>query len=186
MRVALSVLTRDPLGPHPLTELASVVLPPLQDRWRHALDRIGDDQLIAEVQELHRAIEGDSQGSFGLWVTSKLEPFASDDRMRRVIGHRRGSIDLSRLVEGESLVVSAPASALGDEGASLMVGTLLTQLWHLVRRQPHSSRVFDVFIDEVHRIPPLALKEMLAEGRKFGAPAPYRDPESPPTGRRHA
>ncbi len=168
MRVALSVLTRDPLGAHPLTELPSVMLPPLQDRWGQALLRIGDDQLMAEVRELHRAVENDSQGFLGLWVTAKLEHFTSDDRMRRVIGDRRSSVDLSRLLEGESLVVSAPASALGDEGASLMAGTLLTQVWHLVRRRPQPSRVFDVFVDEVHRIPAHALKEMLAEGRKFG------------------
>ena len=168
MRIALSVLTRDPLGPHPLTDVVSVIQPPMQPRWSQALDRIGDRQLTAELQQLHKSIEKDSEGSFGLWVTSKLEPFTADDRVRRVIGDRRGAVDLGRVVEGESLIVSAPASALGDEGASLMVGTLLTQLWHLIRRQPRPSRVIDVYVDEVHRVPPHALREMLTEGRKFG------------------
>lgn len=168
MRVALSVLTRDPLGPHPLTDLASVMRPPLHVKWQAVLDRIGDGQLFAELQELHTAITKDSEGVMELWVTSKLEPFIADDRIRGVVSDPYSSVDLSRVIEGESLIVSAPASALGDEGASLMVGTLLTQLWHLIRRQPCPSRVVDLFVDEVHRIPPQALKEMMTEGRKFG------------------
>ena len=168
MRVALSVLTRDPLGPRPLTNIVSVMQPPLHIRWQAALDRIGDGQLSAELKELHTSITKDSEGHMALWVTSKLEPFVADDRIRRVISDPDGSVDLSRVIEGESLIVSAPASALGDEGASLMVGTLLTQLWHLIRRQPCPSRVVDLFVDEVHRIPPQALKEMMTEGRKFG------------------
>ena len=168
MRVALSILTRDPEGPHPLTELASVMRPPLEARWRQALDRIGDSQLAAEVSELHKAVANDSDGRFGLWVTSKLEPFISDDRVQRVLGDPHGAIGLNRVVNGESFIVSAPASALGDEGASLMVGTILTQLWHLIRREPHPVRTVDVFLDEAHRIPAHSLNEMLAEGRKFG------------------
>lgn len=168
MRVALSVLTRDPLGPHPLTELAEVIRPPLRDPWRQALGRIADGQLSDEVGELHRAIEKNSDSHLGFWVSSKIEPFTSDDRVRRVIGDRRGDIHLGRVVEGESLVVSAPGSALGDEGASLLVGTILTQLWHVIRRRAHADPVIDVFVDEAHRIPPKSLMEMLAEGRKFG------------------
>ena len=168
MRVALSVLTRDLFGSHTLTDVVGVMQPPLHPRWQSALDRIGDGQLSAELQELHTSITKDSEGHVGLWVTSKLEPFVADDRIRRIIGDPYGSVDLSRVIEGESLIVSAPASALGDEGASLIVGTLLTQLWHLIRRQPCPPGVIDLFVDEAHRIPPQALKEMLAEGRKFG------------------
>lgn len=168
MRVALSVLTRDHIGLHTLADLVSVMQPPLHPRWRSALERIGDEQLLAELQQLHTSIRKDSEGHMALWVTSKLEPFVADDRIRRVIGDPYGSVDLSRVIEGESLIVSAPASALGDEGASLIVGILLTQLWHLIRHQPRPSRVVDVFVDEVHRIPPQALKEMMTEGRKFG------------------
>ena len=168
MRVALSVLTRDPQGPHPLSELASVMLPPLEEKWFLALSRINDNQLNRELEELHRAAEKDSEGHWAIWTTSKLEAFTAHDCVRQVIGHRTSSIDLNRVVGGESLIVSAPASALGDSGASLLVGTMLTQLWHLIRQQEHPIPNVDVFVDEVHRIPPHTLNELLAEGRKFG------------------
>lgn len=168
VRVALAVLTRDPRGPHPLTELVAVMQPPLQDRWIRALDRIGDQQLRAEVGDLHGAIANDSERHFKFWVTSKLEPFTADERMRRVVGDQYGDIGLDGILQGESCIVSAPASALGDEGASVMVGTLLSQLWHLIRRRPQPARLVDVFVDEAHRIPAAPLVEMLTEGRKFG------------------
>ena len=168
MRVGLSVLTRDPLGPHPLSDLASVMLPPLEARWAQALDRIDDHVLYRELEELHRAAERDSEGRWGMWATSKLEAFTAHDRVRQVIDHRTSSIDLTRVVDGEPLIVSAPASALGDPGASLLVGTMLTQLWHLIRQREHQEPTIDIFVDEVHRIPPHTLNELLAEGRKFG------------------
>ena len=85
MRVALSVLTRDLYGFHALTDVVSVMQPPLHPRWQSALDRIDDGRLSAELQELHTSITKDSEGHMGLWVTSKLEPFVADDRIRRVI-----------------------------------------------------------------------------------------------------
>ena len=168
MQVALSVLMRDPLGPHPLTDITDVMKPPLQPRWSQALDRIGDSRLSAGLRELHESIAKDREDAFGLWVTSELEPFIADDRIRRVISDRQGSVNLSRVVGGESLVISVPAWALGDEGASLVIGTLLTHLWRRIRRQPRPSGAIDLFVDEAHRIPPHALKELLTEGRKFG------------------
>ncbi|WP_420436023.1 hypothetical protein [Candidatus Poriferisocius sp.] len=168
MRVGLTVLTRDPRGPHPLSKLASVLLPPIQDEWVKALGRICDSHLERELHELHRAATNDSEGSWWTWCTSKLEPFTADDRMKRVIDHCTSTIDLTRVLDGESLIVSAPASALGDQGANLMMGTILNQLWHFARLRTNPGQTIDLFVDEVHRIPPKVLSELLAEGRKFG------------------
>ena len=167
MRVALSVLIRDPHGEHPLTELPSVLSPPLDEKWAMALARIGDESLRREVLEVHNAIRSDTARRYSICVTSKLERLAVDDRMRRVFGHRVSTLELSRVTAGESLIVSAPASALGDAGASIVVGTVLTQLWHLIRRRPQPAPIIDIFVDEAHRIPPEPLNELLAEGRKF-------------------
>ena len=167
-RVALSVLTRDPQGPHPLSELTSVMLPPLHPRWQEALRRIGDDQLTREVTELHGAIRKNSEGHYGIWATSKMEAFTADDRMRRIIEHRTSTIDLDGVTRGKSLIVSAPAAALGDAGASVMVSAMLTQLWHRIRRRQDRSQVIDVYIDECHRIPHNIIDELLAESRKYG------------------
>ena len=168
MRAALSVLIRDPQGQHPLTELTSVMHPPLQEKWRRVLGRIDDRVLSQEVSDLHQCIANDSNKSWGFWAAAKLEPFIADDRLRRVIDHRRSKLDLSVVLEGLSLIMSVPMSALGDEGASLVAGTMLSQIWHLVRQHPGSSESIDIFIDESHRIPSAVLAEMLAEGRKFG------------------
>lgn len=168
MRVALSVLTRDPQGPHPLSDLAGLMLPPIEPKWVQALQRIDDSLLTREVEDLHRAATHDSEARWGIWTTAKIEAFTAHDRVRQVIGHRTSSLDLTRVVDGESLIVSAPASALGDEGASLLAGTLITQLWHLIRRQDNPEHNVDIYLDEAHRIPPHTLNELLAEGRKFG------------------
>ena len=169
IRVALSVLIRDPHAEHPLTELPGVLSPPLDGKWATALVRIGDESLSRDLREVHSAIQSDSEKRYSLWLTSKLERLTVDDRMRRVFGHRASTLELSRVAAGESLIVSAPASALGDAGASIVVGAVLTQLWHLIRRRPQPAPTIDIFVDEAHRIPPEPLGELLAEGRKFRA-----------------
>lgn len=167
-RIGLSVLTRDPRGPHPLTELATVMMPPLPASWEAVLGRIDDPTLTKELTSLHAAIEKDPHGHWGIWVTSKLEPFTADDRIRAVLSHRGSTVDLTGVTAGRSLVVAAPASALGDEGATLLVSSMLTQLWHLIRQPRDRSRLIDIFVDEAHRIPHHTMTELLTEGRKFG------------------
>jgi len=168
MRVALSVLTRDPLGPHPLSDLSSVMLPPLNPRWEEALVRINDDHLTQELLEVQRAIENDGQKSFGMWATSKLEAFTADDRLGRIIGQSISTVDLECVVNGETLLVAAPAAALGDTGSSVVLSALVVQLWHRIRTSQEGAPPIDFYIDECHRIPHQVIEELLAESRKYG------------------
>ncbi len=168
MRVALSVLIRCPYDQRPLTELPELLTPPLTAKWKSVLRTIGDPELEKELQALHEGIRKDQQAHWGLWVRSKLEPLVRDQRVRNVIGHVTSTVDLDSVAEGRSLMVSAPASALGDAGANLLVATMLTQIWHLLRRTTNDRPDVDLFVDEVHRIPSATLNELLAEGRKFG------------------
>ena len=171
LRAALSVLVRDPQGPHPLTELASLLRPRLPSdlaRWNAVLSRIADMELASDLKEVRTMLERDREQHTGLWIKSKLEPFIADDRVRRVIGHPRSTVAFDGLARGEPWIISAPASALGDEGASIIMATLLGQLWHGLRRRENTEQLVDVYVDEAHRIPPLVIAEILAEGRKFG------------------
>ena len=166
-RSLLSILIRDPEGPHPLTafpQLMSIE----SDLRLQALERIGDQDLSRIVRdEVEPMIRQRDPGNTVTWVTSKLDPMIGDPTVRTIIGRRQSDINFGLCLEAMPLIISVPTTRLTDSGARLLAGVALSHLWMLAQRKVPLSPI-DLFIDEWHRIPSPALPQILAEGRKFG------------------
>lgn len=166
-RLALQVLCRDPEGPHPISELLTILSPnPLPPHLALAVERIGDRELASGLDDVRQAIARDKDGNYTSFLVSKLEPFLASPALRRIIDHRVSTVRLDGLAHGRSFVAAVPGSVLGDEGALAVAATILGAVWDLARSHPDVE--LDVVIDEAHRFPVELLATLLAEGRKFG------------------
>ena len=170
LRAGVSPLVLDPDGAWPLTRLEELLSGgALPQHWEEVMERIGSQRHRALLADTRRSIERDSTQHYGPWLLSKVEPFVANPRVRRIIDHRASTLRLERLARGYSLVVSAPSGVLGDMGATVMIGLIVSQLWHLARTQPVDQRIqMDWIMDEVHRVPAPLLRVLFAEARKYG------------------
>lgn len=165
-------LVLDPAGPWPLSrvhELAAPQGPGAAGRFRRSLlSRIGDDGVARDLEEAVRLLDGDREASARTWLLSKLEPLLQHPGMRRVIDTPLSTVDLDAVLAGRSLFLAAPASALGDEGATVISMLAMRWLWHRVRARGCPPGGLDIVLDEAHRMPAALCQEILAEGRKYG------------------
>lgn len=174
MHSLLLPLILDPRGPWPLTRLPDMAAtrpPRVSDGsdWRSAvLDRIGDPAVTRDLWEAVRMMDADRESHARTWLLSKLEPLLRHPGMRRVVASPDGTVDVDGIRSGRSLFVAAPASALGDEGATVVSLLVLRRIWGLVRRDGPPPGGLDVVLDEAHRMPAGLCRELLAEGRKYG------------------
>ena len=165
-------LVLDPDGPWPLSRVLDMALPGDTDpddpgaRWRTAvLDRL-PLQVRRDAVEAVMLMDRDRDGHARTWLLSKLEPLLQHPGLQAVIDHKVDTVDLASVLHGRSVVAALPASALGDEGSTVLSLLLMRSLWGLARRG--GRRPVDLILDEAHRMPAAMCQELLAEGRKFG------------------
>lgn len=164
-----TLLALDPDGPWPITKLGELVTEPLDPRWNDVAEHIGDDEAMTRLRQVRDAISNDREKHYAPWLLSKLSSFTSNSKMRRIVEHRESSFDVAKVLAGRSLLIAAPQSSLGDDGASVVLTGVLQQLWNVARRQPVGQRRrILVVIDEAQLIDPAITMTLLAEGRKFG------------------
>ena len=168
MRVACRLLVEDPERFHSVTELLDVLRPENKDRWLEVAKAIGDPGLLSEVVDVWDSISRDRESHMGTYLVSKLEPFVSNEHIRAICGTTKNSFSLENIRKGRSLIISAPAGVLGDEGSNLILSTALSQLWDLQRQQLGDRAEVDIYLDEAQRVPTQVPIQMLTEARKFG------------------
>ncbi|MGY1829067.1 type IV secretory system conjugative DNA transfer family protein [Geodermatophilus sp. SYSU D01180] len=184
MHSLLLPLVLDPRGPWPLGRVHDLAAPMASgparpggaseqaagaDRWRRdVLARIDDPAVGRDLWEAVRMIDGDRESHARTWLLSKLEPLLRHPGMRRVVDTPVTSVDLDAVHAGRSLFVAAPASVLGDEGATVLSMLVLRRIWSGLRRLGPPPGGLDVVLDEAHRMPAALCRELLAEGRKYG------------------
>jgi hypothetical protein len=167
MRALLSVLVRDPEGPHSIARLPELLT--AQSPFRGAaVDRIGDRTLRRIIEdELVPMLTTRDPGNTVAWMVSKLDYLIGDPTMRAVVGSRLNAVDLEPVLRGESLVVSVPERHLTSDGARVLASMVVGRLWLLARRTP-PKRPVHLFVDEWQKLPIPALGQILTEGRKRG------------------
>jgi hypothetical protein len=163
------LLALDPDGPWPITRVAELLTQPLDGHWSDVSGRLDAPEALAQLHQVRDAIENDREKHFAPWLLSKLSMFTSNSRMRRIVDNRTSSFDVSHVFDGRSLLVAAPQSLLGDDGASVILTAILHQLWSVARRRPPGARRRTlVVIDEAQLIDPAITMTLLTQGRKFG------------------
>ena len=107
-------------------------------------------------------------------VQTRLSYYASSKRARAILGQRRSTIDLRRVIrEGGILLVSTAQGTAGKDVAALVGASLLNLVDSVIREQgslpPERRRGALVVVDEMQSMPGVDYESMLSELGKFGA-----------------
>ena len=107
-------------------------------------------------------------------VQTRLSYYASSKRARAILGQRRSTIDLRRIIhDGGVLLVSTSQGTVGRDVAALVGASLLNLVDAVIREQgslPLSRRRGAlVVVDEMQSMPGVDYESMLSELGKFGA-----------------
>ena len=107
-------------------------------------------------------------------VQTRLSYYASSKRARAILGQRRSTIDLRRVIhDGGILLVSTSQGTVGRDVAALVGASLLNLVDSVIREQGrlplHRRRGALVVVDEMQSMPGVDYESMLSELGKFGA-----------------
>ncbi len=107
-------------------------------------------------------------------VQTRLSYYASSKRARAILGQRRSTIDLRRILhDGGVLLVSTAQGTVGRDVAALVGASLLNLVDAVIREQGSVSlrerRGALVVVDEMQSMPGVDYESMLSELGKFGA-----------------
>ena len=107
-------------------------------------------------------------------VETRLSYYSSSKVARAILGQRRSTIDLRRIIqEGKVLLVSTAQGTVGRAVAGLVGGSLLNLVESVIQQQgslpADQRRRAMVVVDEFHTIPGVDYESALAELGKFGA-----------------
>ena len=107
-------------------------------------------------------------------VQTRLSYYASSKRARAILGQRRSTIDLRRVIhDGGVLLVSTSQGTVGRDVAALVGASLLNLVDAVIREQGSVSlrerRGALVVVDEMQSMPGVDYESMLSELGKFGA-----------------
>ncbi len=107
-------------------------------------------------------------------VQTRLSYYASSKRARAILGQRRSTIDLRKVVhDGGVLFVSTSQGTVGRDVAALVGASLLNLVDAVIREQGrlplNRRRGALVVVDEMQSMPGVDYESMLSELGKFGA-----------------
>ena len=107
-------------------------------------------------------------------VQTRLSYYASSKRARAILGQRRSTIDLRKVIhDGGVLLVSTSQGTVGRDVAALVGASLLNLVDAVIREQGsvalRERRGALVVVDEMQSMPGVDYESMLSELGKFGA-----------------
>ena len=141
---------------------------------KDALKRVSDPYLLEwwarDFSSWHHQYRAEALAP----VQTRLSYYASSKRARAILGQRRSTIDLRRIIrEGGVLLVSTSQGTVGRDVAALVGASLLNLVDAVIREQGrlplHQRRGALVVVDEMQSMPGVDYESMLSELGKFGA-----------------
>ena len=107
-------------------------------------------------------------------VQTRLSYYASSKRARAILGQRRSTIDMRRVIhDGGVLLVSTSQGTVGRDVAALVGASILNLVDAVIREQGslrlEKRRGALVVVDEMQSMPGVDYESMLSELGKFGA-----------------
>lgn len=103
---------------------------------------------------------------------NKIDPFISDDRMRRIVGQPKSTFDFRRGMTGRQIVIANLAkSKIGKEQARNLGAMLVTKLVIEAMQRDEAEateNIYPVVIDEIQNVGTDVLSELISESRKGG------------------
>ena len=141
---------------------------------KEVLKRVSDPYLLEwwarDFGSWHRQYKAEALAP----VQTRLSYYASSKRARAILGQRRSTIDMRRVIhDGGVLLVSTSQGTVGRDVAALVGASILNLVDAVIREQGSVSlnrrRGALVVVDEMQSMPGVDYESMLSELGKFGA-----------------
>lgn len=159
-------------------DLTVVELPALlggQGFRSRVVARLGDHPGLTPFWGWFESLSDAERGSVVAPVLNKVRVFTMNTRLRRLLGHNEGAVDVGQLIaERKIILVPLRPGEIGPQAADLLGGLVIAELWQAIqaRSAVPASRRHPVmaYLDEFHRYThlPTDLGDVLAEARGLG------------------
>jgi len=171
LRNSLLLLMDDPNWGYTLLEVSKVFI---DESFRDELLRKCKNYPVIEFWTKQAPVVG---GEFQLenmitWVTSKLNPFITNDFVRPIIAQSKSSINFDQIMnERKILIVNLSKGLIGETSAYLMGMLLITKIllgaFARITVPEEERKDFYLYIDEFQNFAFKGVASILAEARKY-------------------
>ncbi len=164
---ALFLLLKDPILTPTILDVPRVFA---DSNFRKTLLSRSPDSLVVNFwQEEAEKAGGDfSLSNITPWITSKLNPFISNDFIKPIVGQEHSSLNLDEIIkEGRILIINLSKS-IGETNAYFLGMMLVSKLFiSAISREAANRKDFYLYIDEFQNITTKTIVSILSEARKF-------------------
>ena len=171
LRNSLLLLMDDPDWGHTLLDVSRVFV---DDRFREDLLSKCKNYPVVEFwrEQAPRAQRELSMDEMITWVTSKLNPFTTNDYIRPIICQPKSTIDFRDIMDNRKIfIANLSKGVLGETSAYIMGMLLITKILIAAFARgeiPESERKdFYLYIDEFQNFAFKGVASILAEARKY-------------------
>jgi hypothetical protein len=171
LRNALLLLMDDPNWGYTLLEVSKVFVDePFRDEL---LSKCKNYPVIEFWTKQAPVVGGElSLENMITWVTSKLNPFITNDFVRPIIAQSKSSIDFNQIMnERKILIVNLSKGLIGETSAYLMGMLLITKIllgaFARITIPEEERKDFYLYIDEFQNFAFKGVASILAEARKY-------------------
>jgi hypothetical protein len=143
------------------------------ERFRHfCLKETKDYHADEFIKQIERADRDTSLANIAPYVTSKLNRFTHDQRLRRIFGQSHTSIDFSQIMDqGKVMLVNLRKGIFGATVSALVARQLLSLFQAAAMQRafisPEKRRDFFLYVDECHNVVNESFAGLLSEARKY-------------------
>jgi hypothetical protein len=171
LRNALLLLMDDPSWGYTLLEVSKVFV---DEYFRDELLSKCKNYPVIEFWTKQAPVVGGelSLENMITWVTSKLNPFITNDFVRPIIAQSKSSIDFNQIMnERKILIVNLSKGLIGETSAYLMGMLLITKIllgaFSRITIPEEERKDFYLYIDEFQNFAFKGVASILAEARKY-------------------
>jgi hypothetical protein len=171
LRNALLLLMDDPSWGYTLLEVSKVFV---DEYFRDELLRKCKNYPVIEFWTKQAPVVGGelSLENMITWVTSKLNPFITNDFVRPIIAQSKSTIDFNQIMnERKILIVNLSKGLIGETSAYLMGMLLITKIllgaFARITISEEERKDFYLYIDEFQNFAFKGVASILAEARKY-------------------
>jgi len=172
LRNALLLIMDDPSWGHTLIDVSRVFT---NEYFRDDLLDKCKNPLVVEFWkgQALRIKEGEfSLESMTTWITSKLNPFVTNDFVRPIVAQSKSAINFREIMDNQKiLIVNLSKGKLGETSAYLLgmiiVSKILLAAFSRVDTQEELRKDFYLFLDEFQNFAFKGIASILSEARKY-------------------
>ncbi|MEO0160382.1 MAG: type IV secretion system DNA-binding domain-containing protein [candidate division WOR-3 bacterium] len=131
------------------------------------------NKFIEEVSQRDLTKPGSENISIGEYISSKLQNFVFDPKLRQIFSQPNSTIDFLKIMnEGKILLINLAKGLLTEENSRFLGMLIMTKIMSSAMERvkiPESERKdFYLFVDEFQSISTTSFTTLLSEARKFG------------------